>query len=232
MPAVSNTAIATDATVEPAGGCSFPASRLAARILIALAAPLPIAAPLWAQDLEAAADDAVELVTDRPDFTESAVVVGRGSLQLESGMSWQRQGSSRTAVSGPEALLRWGVARRLELRLALPDYVHTDDRSGLGDAAVGLKAQLGPLRSGWDLAGIAAVSLPTGEDEFSSDGSDPSLVVTAGRPLSPRWTFGGQLSVGWPTIAVEGVRMRRYRSPRSRPHPLPVQLSGGGHDSS
>jgi hypothetical protein len=64
-----------------------------------------------------------ELESDRPDFTESAVVVPGGSVQLEGGGTWLHGDGGRDLLSGPELLLRWGVSRSVELRLVAPDLL-------------------------------------------------------------------------------------------------------------
>ncbi|MCZ6506947.1 MAG: hypothetical protein O7A04_02700, partial [Acidobacteria bacterium] len=79
---------------------------------------------------------AQELITDRPDFTESAVVVPAGSIQIEGGLTWVDDGGSQGTLSGPEILLRWGLGDRFELRIGLPDYVEPRrGPSGVGDAS-------------------------------------------------------------------------------------------------
>lgn len=58
------------------------------------------------------------MVTDRPDTTESPVVLPVGLLQLEFGASAERQASGAETVSIGEALLRFGWLDRLELRFS------------------------------------------------------------------------------------------------------------------
>lgn len=136
------------------------------------------------------------LVTDRPDFTESGVVVPHGSLQFEGGFTWE-DGDSVRSFAGPELLVRWGLHERLEFRFGLPDYANLSGdltASGLGDGTLGAKWQLGPVGT-WDLAGILTTTVPTGEESFTSDGWDPSLIVAAGRDLDDRWSLGAQVAV-------------------------------------
>jgi hypothetical protein len=74
------------------------------------------------------------LVTDRPDFTESAVVVGRGTIQFEAGMT--RTSSPPTAgavVSAPELLVRLGLTERAEFRLGAPTWSKRVGASAGGD---------------------------------------------------------------------------------------------------
>jgi hypothetical protein len=150
-----------------------------------------------------------DLVTDRPDFTESAVTVPRSSVQFEGGTTWERVGTDDW-FSGPELLVRWGLTNRLELRLVPPNLVAVDtDRrgaktSGLGDGAIGAKVALGgEPTAGWDLAMIATASLPTGEDGFTSDAVDPAIIVAAGRDVAPGWSLGTQVQAEWPTVGDE-----------------------------
>jgi hypothetical protein len=149
-----------------------------------------------------------ELVTDRPDFTESAIVVSPGQFQLESGLTWEKGNNSTNTLSGPESLVRWGLLPRVELRLGLPDYLYSRNHeriSGFGDSSIGTKVQLGPIGGGWDMATIISLSLPTGEDPFGSDEFDPELIQTLGRELSGPWSIGSQLMVSWPS--EEGDRV-------------------------
>jgi hypothetical protein len=107
-------------------------------------------------------------------------------------------------VDGPETLVRFGVARRTELRFTAPDYfrnLNTGDTSasGFGDFAFGVKQQLGPTPGRFDLSVILFLSFPTGAKIVSSGGYDPGLQVPWSRSLSAKWTAAGMLSVYWPT---------------------------------
>ena len=84
----------------------------------------------------------------------------------------------------------------VELRVGLPDYANVSNHnsvSGLGDSSLGTKIELGPLGEVWDLAGIVTLSLPTGEDGFSSEEIDPTLIIVTGRSLDETWSMGAQL---------------------------------------
>jgi hypothetical protein len=144
-----------------------------------------------------------ELLTDRPDFTESSVVVPRGRLQLESGFTWEDGSAGDTAFDLPELLMRWGIARRTEVRLGLPNYFRTRGGSqrtdGFGDTYAGFKYQLGPTRGGLDLAIIPAVSVPTGASGLTSDAVDPEVKLTWARELAKPWSISGMFAFFWPT---------------------------------
>ena len=143
-----------------------------------------------------------DLITDRPDFTESAVVVPNGSLQIEAGATFETsdlpgsRGNLET-LSGPELLLRWGFHDRLELRIGVPNWVDQNrGASGISDGSLGIKWQLGPTTGGWDLGLIAETTLPVGDRELTSDEFDPTLLFLVARDLSESWSLGGQLGGG------------------------------------
>lgn len=143
------------------------------------------------------------LVTDRPDFTEAAVTIGKGRFQVETGVT-AIQGRGGAREFGTEALLRYGVAARSEIRLGLPAYstARSDgvSQSGLGDTYAGAKFQLGPTRSGLDISVIPAVFLPTGKREFSSRSVDPEVKLCLSKDLTQRMALSGMLYASYPTV--------------------------------
>lgn len=144
----------------------------------------------------ASAQDPGPIVTDRPGFTDSGVVLPAGSIQVETGVSATWDGTSES-LSGPEALVRWAPRARLELRLTAPNYALTDPADGLGDVGLGVK--LAPFRTvDWSLAVLAGVTLPSGDPAFTADAVVPSVTVVAGRPLSGDASITGQFGITWP----------------------------------
>ena len=141
----------------------------------------------------ASAQSLPDLVTDRPDFTESAVVVPLGHVQVEAGVTVVFDDDAEV-ISGPELLVRWTPLEHLELRFGAPDYLGGSGlrNAGLGDPSLGIKAQFGPLND-WDLGAIATISIPVGDDAFSTNSVDPELILTAGRDLSAWSSLGGQV---------------------------------------
>jgi len=157
--------------------------------------------PSHGQDQTAGDNTPAPIVTDRPTVTNSSIVVPSGSLQAENGfLETDRQGQS--IADGPETLLRFGVAKKTELRLTAPDYFYNLNGapgSGFGDLAIGVKQQLGPTPSGFDVSATLFLSFPTGADGVSSGGYDPGLQVAWSRGLSSKWTAAGMFSLYWPT---------------------------------
>jgi hypothetical protein len=143
-----------------------------------------------------------EIVTDRPDVTESRIVVPVGTLQLENSLTWTQDHGS-VNLDGSESLLRLGIWNRTEFRLVVPNYLGTIDGrlrpSGLTDVALGMKEQLGPLPGSIDLSVIVAVSIPTGTRSVTSQGFDPFIKFPWSRDLKSGWSVGGMQSLFYET---------------------------------
>jgi hypothetical protein len=144
-----------------------------------------------------------EIVTDRPDVTESSIVVPKGSLQFENGLTWTGD-RGQTLLDLPETLARFGISDRTELRFVVPNYLGgltgAPSGSGFGDVAVGMKQQLGPLPGDVDLSVILALSLPTGAAQVSSHGYDPFIKFPWSKELKAGWSIGGMESLFWYTV--------------------------------
>lgn len=134
---------------------------------------------------------AQDLVTDRPDFTESSEVVGTGRVQFETGLSIEADGQGPDHVRDltlPSSLVRIGLSSRVELRLSSDGF--TSERQGpagirgLSDVEVGAKVKLLQQdRAGFDMAIIPMASLPTGAASFSEGVVVPTLKLTWARSL-------------------------------------------------
>ncbi len=128
-----------------------------------------------------------ELVTDRPDFTESAEVAGRAMFQIETGFAIDRsilEGERSRSLTGPFPLLRVGVSKRVELRFAGDGYSWSRLSStgaeehvrGRSDFSIGGKVKFFDQTAARpDFAVIAAVSVPKGHPQFRGGGYDPEV---------------------------------------------------------
>lgn len=89
-----------------------------------------------------------QIVTDRPDQTESSSSVGKGNLQIESGflLGFEGEGSdANRQILAPSTLFRYGVVDWLELRFV--SQIETlrqgeDAILGISDLEVGMKVEL------------------------------------------------------------------------------------------
>jgi hypothetical protein len=145
------------------------------------------------------------LVADRPGFGESASAVSPRHVQVETGVNWTRLDGDTTAADGPELLLRIGLVRSLELRLATPDWfdVRAAGRqtSGWADMAVGLKGHVAARGNDFSLRGT--LYLPSGGAGFSSERLDPELAIAWSRSLSERWSLGSTFGLRWLRLVHE-----------------------------
>lgn len=153
-----------------------------------------------AQSPASAADP--EIVADRPDVTESSIVVPAASLQFENGFAWTDDHGTR-AADFSQTLMRLGLLARTEFRLVVPNYFYSAGpiprEAGFGDIAIGMKQQLGPLPGGIDLSVIIAVSVPTGASAVSTGGYDPLVKFPWSKELVQGWSIGGMQSLFWNT---------------------------------
>lgn len=145
------------------------------------------------------------IVTDRPDQTESAMSIIPGAIQVETGFSMSRQDENSMANrewAGPSTLIRLGLLKNLELRFQ-NELIHWNDgqvkSSGFADAEVGFKYQLGSLEgTDHSMAFLSHFILPTGSGELTQDGVGADI----------RWCVGHSLNetVGISYNAIYSVR--------------------------
>lgn len=145
------------------------------------------------------------LVSDRPDFTEASALVEPGRVQVEAGSTFSRESEARVASHG-EVLMRAGLTRRVELRVAGNSFVQerTDllSQSGMEDAGLGVKLRVldGAEGRSWkpELSVIAGSTLPTGSRLYRSVRSQPEVKVIGAWSLSDRLGFSTNLNVARP----------------------------------
>src|SRR5262249_27459126 len=88
-----------------------------------------------------------EITTDRPDVTNSSLVVPFGSLQSENGVNFSSRDGGRS-IDGTNSRWRLGVAPCLEVLVDLPTYFGTVNGSGstgFSDVAPAIKWQISPV---------------------------------------------------------------------------------------
>lgn len=148
------------------------------------------------------------LVTDRPDFTESAETVDRRRIQLEAGYTFTRSGEVHEHALG-EVLVRIGILDRLELRVGLNSYAWLDgpdvDDSGYEDPSVGAKIALAPPpdRPGWrPAAAILVGTTVPGVGDLGEDAWQPEAKLAVGWDLSESASLGS--NVGYTHASEEG----------------------------
>jgi hypothetical protein len=137
-----------------------------------------------------------EIATDRPDVTNSSLVVPMGSLQSENGVNVSARDGGRF-VDGTNTRWRLGVAPCLELLLDMPTYVaniRAPGNSGFSDVAPAVKWQVSPIPGKVDLSLVFGVALPTGAAEIAGRGPQPYLQMPWSWELRDGWGLSGILT--------------------------------------
>ncbi len=169
------------------------------------------------------------MITDRPDFTESASTVSPGRFQFEMGYTFTRAGQEDRHNFG-EILARVGILTWLEGRLGLNSFSQLRapgaDREGLEDLTISAKAVL--YRKPGDssaavpqVALLFGVDLPTGESGFGENEVQPGVKIAFDFELTERLNLGSNLGLGLPVLrrpaVPPGRRKRRARLLDQRP---------------
>src|SRR5260221_5039605 len=118
-----------------------------------------------------------EIATDRPDVTNSSLVVPLGSLQSENGVNFSARDGGRF-VDGTNTRWRLGIAPCLEILLDVPTYVadiRAPGRSGLSDVAAAIKWQVRPLPGDVVLAPVFGAALPNRAPAIAGHGAQASI---------------------------------------------------------
>lgn len=126
---------------------------------------------------------AQNIITDRPDQTESPIAISKGELQIESGLLFERT-SLGTDVSQlrsvyPTSLFRIGLAEKLELRIVneVVNYkvtsshplIRSTDYSGTENLQIGFKYQITESDAKVVIGAIAHAIVPTGTEVITND---------------------------------------------------------------
>lgn len=163
---------------------------------------LAFVVPGYGQDSEKA-----ELVTDRPDQTESATIVPKGSVQLETGMlftsdSYDFLGTkvTNTSFSLPNNLFRIGVHERIELRVMFLEFGKVNSKVGSTSSELG--KGLSPLAIGTKIkffeengflpetAILAHTTLPLGGADFKPEKMGYDFRFSMAHTLSDNLALG------------------------------------------
>jgi hypothetical protein len=161
----------------------FPSGMIVGLVLVVLIVLLPCAPQLCAAEIE----------PDRPELTESAKLVPRGSLQLESGLAFSRErraGRAAEKTFEAEANLRIGVTRDIELNLGWEPLVRVrgpESDTGIGDVTLGVRYRFveGIEDEPWSphLALKAFTKLPAADEPIGTGRPDFGVLALASLEL-------------------------------------------------
>ncbi|MCT8339240.1 transporter [Flavobacteriaceae bacterium TK19130] len=163
-------------------------------------------------------DDSIEMVTDRPDATESASIVPKGFLQVETGGFYEsfEEDEFKTEVWGYNTtLLRYGVFDNLELRLGWNFEETRFSANGMG--APNVLSGFSPLlagakvaiaeEDGWlpQIALLGHLYLPfTASDDYRPETTGTDFRFSFAHTLSEKSSIGYNIGAQW-FEGVEGV---------------------------
>jgi len=137
-----------------------------------------------------------EIATDRPDVTNSSLVVPVGSLQNENGLNVSARDGGHS-IDGTNSRWRLGIAPCLEVLVDLPTYfanVRGHGNSGFTDLSPAIKWQISPLPGKIDLSMVTGVALPTGTEAIAGRGAQPYLQFPWSWELHDGWGLSGMFT--------------------------------------
>ncbi len=154
------------------------------------------------------------LITDRPDQTESSITVPKKSIQIETGVLFERDkihiGFSdanvrQSSFSIATTLLRYGIFDNFELRMAseylykkvkLSNFDKTSD--GLPGVMLGGKFKLfdenGLIP---ESAILLELTFPVGNEQLAPDNTETKLLFASSHTISPTLGVGYNIGVEW-----------------------------------
>ena len=146
-----------------------------------------------------------QLVTDRPDQTESSRTVGKGYLQIESGFllgfDTEEQYMTRRILA-PTTLFRYGITRGLELRVVSQFEtmkVFDESAQGISDMEVGVKIQVLKKEGvNTEIAFVSSLLLPTGTLEFYDESGGIINKLAVSHTLNETLGLGYNLGYTYP----------------------------------
>jgi Putative MetA-pathway of phenol degradation len=172
----------------PADGTLRHLMRIVAAVLIAL-----VSLPALAQQAE-------PISADRPGLADGSAMVGKGVVQLETGVTLEGDEESVTLPT----LLRFGLSERFELRIESDVAGWSSGSSDIAPVAAGFKLRL--TRGSIPLSIIAGVQPPSGGGRLRTDDleSEARLVsdIDLGHDLSLTPNLGISLVEGSGATAV------------------------------
>lgn len=148
-----------------------------------------------AQDCPTSAD---EIATDRPDVTNSSLVVPTGSIQAENGVDWPVRHAANS-LDASNTRLRAGIAHCTEFLIDIPSYfgsLNGSQSSGFSNIVVSFKRQL-PAPFGFDLSATAGMGFPSGSRLISGPGYQPYIQFPWSRAIADDWAFTGMFTLTW-----------------------------------
>ncbi len=160
-------------------------------------------------------DTVSELVTDRPDKTESASIVPVGWLQIETGLEFSTEeidnDSKLNSINIAGTLFRYGIAERLEIRLGGTYLIENNkqqsfetETKGLADFMFGAKYNfVSEQQSVPDVAILFHLFMPLGAENFKPMKTEPQMVVSIAKSVTDFLSLGSNIGGQYNSSDVE-----------------------------
>lgn len=137
-----------------------------------------------------------EITTDRPDVTNSSLVVPTGSFQQENGVNISGRNGGQV-FDGTNTRLRFGIAHCLEFLVDVPTYFDAlsgDANSGFTNVTPAVKWQISPVPGKIDLSAVVGVGVPTGTRAIVGQGAQPYVQFPWSYELAGGWGLSGMFT--------------------------------------
>jgi hypothetical protein len=151
-----------------------------------------------------------DIVTDRPDQTESSVTIGNRNFQIETGVLYQQNdNNSMLSFFGPSTLLRYGITNGIELRF-VSQFESTKiglesgdiSYSGFNDLEFGAKIQVFKKENvNTEIAFLSHVVFPTAKENLTTDNVGVINKLAVSHVISDKIGLG--YNVGYDNIAKQ-----------------------------
>jgi len=121
---------------------------------------------------------AQNIITDRPDQTESSSTVPKGSFQIETGIVIgfsKSEGISERQTLAPSTLFRYGITNGIEIRVVnqfeiIKNRTTSERVNGISDLEIGTKFQILQKENvNTEIAFLSHLILPTGTKELTNN---------------------------------------------------------------
>lgn len=161
-------------------------------------------------------DNIPDLITDRPDQTESSISVPHKSFQIETGFAYFSDKSDDLKLDEivyNSTLLRYGIFKSLELRLAfafdkltvydVPTDTLREEVKGFIPFEIGTKINM-TKQNRWvpELALLFHIAIPkTGTGDYITNDFAPLLVLSGSYTITDELAWGFNLGAIWPDLS-------------------------------
>jgi hypothetical protein len=150
-----------------------------------------------------AAQERPEISTDRPDQSNTPLLIPQGSIQIETGFIREDQSNSITNYTFNTTLIKFGVNDNFEFRLnagylGQRTLAANETQSGFGPMSVGLKVRLSDEKSGWPQAAlITHVNFTTSGNAFNDAHTTGDVTLSFSHNVSEKLSLCYNTGIKW-----------------------------------